>query len=337
MSLDNLVGRSLERIEPDPATIKRLLAAAARNIHDAGVEAISNENRFDSAYKAILQMANAALQSRGYRTPTSKPGHHMTMLQTLPLTLGLDNTSVIVMDALRQQRHVVDYSGDVVSPASVKECIAQAPNNRHNQYLKQSCDSQAPLIYFYAVAEGVYKAIFPCFIERIYPEEMTCRVSVASEFGTFMENPQLRDSEAWRIERRYALRETKARLHQAAFREQVINAYGSRCAMTGLPVRQLLDAAHIVPDSHALGVAHVNNGICLSRIHHRAFDANLIGISADYRLHVSQRLMDEKDGVILESGLKALHGTELNRPVERKNWPNQELLDLRFEEFKRWT
>lgn len=130
MSLENLVGRSLERIEPDPATIKRLLTAAARNISDAGVEAISNENRFDSAYKAILQLANAALQCQGFRTPTSKPGHHMTMLQTLPLTLGLDNASVIVMDTLRQQRNVVDYAGDLVSPASVRECIAQATRLR---------------------------------------------------------------------------------------------------------------------------------------------------------------------------------------------------------------
>lgn len=126
MSLDNLIGLSLERIEPDATTIKRLLAAAARNINDAGVEAISNENRFDSAYKAILQMANAALQSQGYRTLTSKPGHHMTMLQVLPLTLGLDNTTVIVLDTLRKQRKAVDYSGDLVSPASVRECIAQA-------------------------------------------------------------------------------------------------------------------------------------------------------------------------------------------------------------------
>lgn len=126
MSLDNLVNKSLERIEPDPTVIKRLLEAAWRNISDSNVAAVSNENRFDSAYKAILQMANAALQIHGYRTPTSKPGHHMTMLQTLPLTLGVENSTLIVLDTLRKQRQVVDYSGDLVSPGTVKEAIAQA-------------------------------------------------------------------------------------------------------------------------------------------------------------------------------------------------------------------
>jgi hypothetical protein len=83
MSLENLLGISLEKINPDAAAIKRLLAAAERNIADAHVMAISSENRFDVAYKAIMQLANAALQANGYRTLTSKPGHHMTMIQTL--------------------------------------------------------------------------------------------------------------------------------------------------------------------------------------------------------------------------------------------------------------
>jgi len=90
MSLDNLVGISLEKIAPDAAVIKRLLSAARRNIADAHVEEISPENRFDVAYKAIMQLANAALQANGFRTLTSKPGHHMTMIQTLSQTVGMD-------------------------------------------------------------------------------------------------------------------------------------------------------------------------------------------------------------------------------------------------------
>lgn len=126
MTLDNLVGLSLERITPDVSTIKRLLAAAERNLRDAHITELSNENRFDTAYKAIMQMANAALQARGYRTLTSKPGHHQTMLQCLPKTLGVTLDQLIVLDALRKQRNVADYSGDLVTDAAVKECIAQA-------------------------------------------------------------------------------------------------------------------------------------------------------------------------------------------------------------------
>lgn len=78
MSLDNLVGKSLERITVDAAVIGRLLSAARRNIADAHVTEISVENQFDAAYKAIMQMANAALQANGYRTLTSTPGHQVT-------------------------------------------------------------------------------------------------------------------------------------------------------------------------------------------------------------------------------------------------------------------
>ncbi|MCV6613771.1 MAG: hypothetical protein OIF35_02260 [Cellvibrionaceae bacterium] len=73
MTLDNLLGARLERITPDKLTIKRLLEAARRNIQDAQIEQLSNENRFDTAYKAIMQLANAALQSNGFRTLSSKP------------------------------------------------------------------------------------------------------------------------------------------------------------------------------------------------------------------------------------------------------------------------
>jgi hypothetical protein len=126
MSLDNLVGISLDRIEPDPTAIKRLLVAGMRSIVDANMEGLSNEARFDLAYKGILQFANAALQLQGFRTLTSKPGHHMTMLQVLPLTLGVEPRMVRMLDILRKQRQVVDYSGDLVSPGSVREAFAQA-------------------------------------------------------------------------------------------------------------------------------------------------------------------------------------------------------------------
>jgi hypothetical protein len=132
MSLENLLGISLEKINPDAAAIKRLLAAAERNIADAHVMAISSENRFDVAYKAIMQLANAALQANGYRTLTSKPGHHMTMIQTLKLTIGLDNKTVIVLDALRKQRNVADYSGDIVPASAVNECVTHAENLLHD-------------------------------------------------------------------------------------------------------------------------------------------------------------------------------------------------------------
>ena len=128
MGLDNLLGISLEKIDVETSVIQRLLSAAERNIADAHATNISNENRFDAAYKAIMQLANAALQANGYRTLTSKPGHHMTMIQTLSQTVDLDKQTVIVLDTLRKQRNVADYSGDIVPASAVGECISLAEN-----------------------------------------------------------------------------------------------------------------------------------------------------------------------------------------------------------------
>jgi putative restriction endonuclease len=136
------------------------------------------------------------------------------------------------------------------------------------------------------------------------------------------------------IERRYALRTVKQRLHQASFREAVMNAYGGRRALSGLPESRLLDAAHIVADSHEmLGHAVVPNGIPMSKMHHAAFDAHLIGIDPDYHLYVSPQLLDQDDGPMLEA-LKKLHGGTIHLPTRKKDYPDRDRLSMRFEQFK---
>ena len=136
------------------------------------------------------------------------------------------------------------------------------------------------------------------------------------------------------LERRYALRAVKQRLHQASFREAVITAYSGRCALSGLPEPLLLDAAHIVPDKdEQLGQPVVPNGIPLSKIHHAAFDAHLIGIDPDYRLHVSKRLLGQNDGPMLEA-LQQLNGGTIHLPGRIKDRPDRDRLAQRFERFK---
>lgn len=140
MTSDNLVGRSLEAIAPDKYMIQRLLAAAGRNIEDAQTTSLSNENRFDMAYKAIMQLANAALQANGYRTLTSVPGHHQTMIQSLGKTVGLANDTIIELDTLRKQRNIADYSGDLITDSSMQACLGHADAlwNLVNNYLAEN-------------------------------------------------------------------------------------------------------------------------------------------------------------------------------------------------------
>jgi hypothetical protein len=121
-----LLGISLDEVAPDRTLIAKLLSAARRNIADAQLPALSSENRFDAAYKAIMQTAMVALNANGYRTLTSKPGHHQTAIQTLALTVGLPQNKVILLDALRKQRNLSDYSGDPISETVATECLDSA-------------------------------------------------------------------------------------------------------------------------------------------------------------------------------------------------------------------
>jgi putative restriction endonuclease len=83
----------------------------------------------------------------------------------------------------------------------------------------------------------------------------------------------------------------KRRRGQAFFREMVINNYGGRCAITGLPIRELLVASHILPwAGHERERLNVRNGISLNRLHDAAFDSGLIGFDDSLRLCFSDRL-----------------------------------------------
>ena len=127
----------------------------------------------------------------------------------------------------------------------------------------------------------------------------------------------------------------KQRLHQASFREAVISAYQGRCSLSGLPEKRLLDAAHIIPDANEqLGQPVVPNGLPLSKIHHAAFDAYLIGIDPDYRVHVSDRLLEQHDGKMLEA-LKLLDGGKLHLPRRSEDFPDRDRLAQRYELFRR--
>lgn len=126
MSLKNLVGVSLDEVPASLETITRLLSAAKGHIADAQATNITAETPFGAAYTAIRMLADVALNANGYRTLTSKPGHHRTAIQTLPLSVNLPQAQVIVLDALRKQRNLSDYSGDLISDAASAECLACA-------------------------------------------------------------------------------------------------------------------------------------------------------------------------------------------------------------------
>lgn len=104
----------------------KMLVTAQSRLHDAQRTENSAETRFDCAYTAIRAIADAALLKRGYRTSTSKPGHHQTTIQCLVHTLAVDAAVVRVLDGLRKQRNLSDYDGELVTDQALAECIQQA-------------------------------------------------------------------------------------------------------------------------------------------------------------------------------------------------------------------
>jgi putative restriction endonuclease len=206
--------------------------------------------------------------------------------------------------------------------------MGKDPDAADNRWLKDAADHRIPIIYFVGISPGRYQAEVPTYITGWDGAALKARV----EFGDRDQVvPRAPESE---IERRYALRQVKQRLHQGSFREAVISAYGGRCALSGLPETRLLDAAHIIADRDELfGQPIIKNGIPLSKIHHAAFDAHLIGIDQDYRLHVSKRLLEQKDGPMLEA-LKNLDGGKIHLPRREVDLPDQDRLKSRFELFK---
>lgn len=127
MSLENLLQTGQLKEHPvDAAEIQKVLAAARRSLKDARVEQISRELRFDAAYNSVLQSALAALMVHGYRPSTNQPGHHMTILQLLPKTMGLPGKRLAVLDTLRRKRHVTNYIGEDIDEGSLEQCVKEA-------------------------------------------------------------------------------------------------------------------------------------------------------------------------------------------------------------------
>lgn len=145
MTLQNLlrIGK-LKAHSPTAAEVQRLLAAIERNLKDAAQTGISDETRFDAAYKAVMQCALAAMLVNGYRPSTSEVGHHVTLIQSLSLTLGVNTTTWVLLDALRRKRNANDYTGDGVTPDMVTECIEQGQKLR--TLLQQHLQTQHPTV-----------------------------------------------------------------------------------------------------------------------------------------------------------------------------------------------
>jgi len=303
--------------------------------HDAVLRAAAFEHvrRLNEVYDSLTAAElKPGFLSQDERIPLINPQrgifkpHRMRFLLSIKTVFPKPGGKVWYDDQRQVHRQI--FEGDEAVDYAF---MGQDPDAADNRWLREAFENQVPVIYFLGIAPGRYQAILPTFIVGWNAESLKAQIAFGAPDQALLEAP------ATALERRYALRIVKQRLHQASFREAVIAAYNGRCALSGLPEPLLLDAAHIVADANERqGQPVVPNGIPLSKIHHAAFDAHLIGIDPDYRLHVSDRLLAHHDGPMLQA-LKSLHGEMIHLPKRARDQPDRERLAVRFERFKAVT
>ena len=199
-----------------------------------------------------------------------------------------------------------------------------------NRALRAAHTLGVPIAYFIATRPGWYRALYPIYVTHDDPANARVLVDVGRLVGPPDEPEPAPIGDE--VERKYAVREAKVRLHQARFRGLVLPVYRERCAICRLKEVRLLDAAHITADAHTAGAAMVQNGLSLCTIHHRAFDQNLVGVTPDYVVRVSSSLLDDEDGPMLDL-LKQFHDAPLTLPTRNANRPDRDRLSERYHAF----
>ncbi len=186
------------------------------------------------------------------------------------------------------------------------------------------------MIWFQGVDSGAYLPIFPVWLVHEEPELHQFVVALDLEQAQRWTTDGAIDLD---LRRRYAERVVLDRLHQPLFRARVLSAYGGRCAICRLGHSQLLDAAHIRADTEG-GEPIVPNGIAMCKIHHAAYDADIMGVDPDYKVHIRADVLEESDGPTLRYALQELNHSSLFTPTKRAAKPDRGLVAERFERFR---
>lgn len=210
------------------------------------------------------------------------------------------------------------------------------PYHRDNVGLRRAMRERVPIAYFHAIEVGQYAAAYPVFVVGDDPASLTFSMQVDDLLASIEPAPTLGLTVAEddpEPRRAYVTATFRRRLHQQSFSARVIRAYEARCALCRLRHKELLDAAHITPDSDPEGEPLVSNGVSLCKLHHAAFDAYFFTVRPDYVVQVRQSILEETDGPMLVVGLQQIHGQRIVLPRRESDRPDLARLARRYEIF----
>jgi putative restriction endonuclease len=214
---------------------------------------------------------------------------------------------------------------DPGSATSRSRAQAEADNEAVRVALRRSL----PIVYWFGVVPGRYRPFYPVYVVADHPETREFSLDL-TELGARHLDGLAADEPS----RAYRAQIVRARMHQARFREAVMRAYRSCCAICRLKRTELVEAAHIVGDADG-GQPVVTNGMALCKLHHAAFDRHILGVRPDLRIAIREDILAEVDGPMLLHGLQGFHGQQLGvLPSNRRDRPSQEFLERRWEQFR---
>ncbi len=203
------------------------------------------------------------------------------------------------------------------------------PQHPENVALRRAFQQGVPLIWFFGVAPGLYLPRYPVWLVADEPEQLQFAVAVDEGQRFIRPGEDLTENQ-----RRYVEQLTRRRLHQPVFRARVLQAYEGRCSLCALRHVELLDAAHIIADGLPGGDPIVPNGLSMCKIHHAAYDRNILGVSPDLKVKIRGDILAEIDGPMLRHGLQELDGTAVRvLPKPQAARPDRERLAQRYGEF----
>lgn len=244
-----------------------------------------------------------------------------SMKLPISITSILDGT---YPDSIDEKSGIIDYRYRGINP-----------NHPDNAGLRELMKNNIPLIYFHNIGENKYVPMWPVYIVADNPQNLSFSV-MADDIAYALKEVQnkLAADPIQSYQRRAYITVTSLRrVHQKGFREIVLKAYRNQCALCRLRHPELLDAAHIIGDNENNGEPVIQNGLSLCKIHHSAFDQNIIGINPDYKVKVRDDILEEIDGPMLKYGLQSLDNSKLILPRNIKDYPDRDRLDFRFNQF----
>jgi putative restriction endonuclease len=306
-----------EMVDPIGATTAADARATSDPVH---AEAALRQTIFDHLRKAVGERGTLTREELWNFTVNGE------VHRLIDRSRGIRNPREMLATLSIISRGDQSFSDEEIGDSLFSYAYRDGTIDGDNQKLRRALELKLPLILLRSISNGVYVPIFPIYVVGDDPVSRRFVLSLDNE----VPNP-LDSSTPYSLSPVGAERN---RIHGRTFRAMLLRRYGFRCAICGLGVPGMLQAAHIV-SIHSLypEASTINNGLVLCANDHLAFDSHLLGITPDYKIQVSRSIMDRGDDPAFRQ-LRDLDGRPLCLPPRAQNRPSAELLAEAFKAFE---